>query len=154
MHSIRFICSILAWGVGDWRLSWARITNWKPIANRCKGCGAKWGSKRYGVGAGGQACPTMGIGITPICSKGETSVRRTRCAARISPIFGCRPANHIARVPVYHRAQVGMPVRHPNAYRAILDYIHLNPVRAGLVAGKDGLESYAWSSLPLYLKEP
>jgi hypothetical protein len=31
----------------------------------------------------------------------------------------------------------------------LLDYIHLNPVRAGLVAGKDGMESYAWSSLPV-----
>ncbi len=41
-----------------------------------------------------------------------------------------------------------------NAHWAILDYIHLNPVRAGLVAGRDGMESYAWSSLPLYLKEP
>ena len=41
-----------------------------------------------------------------------------------------------------------------NAYGAILNYIHLNPVRAGLVAGKDGMESSAWSSLPLYLKEP
>jgi putative transposase len=40
-----------------------------------------------------------------------------------------------------------------NAYWAILDYIHLNPVRAGFVAGKEGMESYAWSSLPLYLKE-
>jgi REP element-mobilizing transposase RayT len=41
-----------------------------------------------------------------------------------------------------------------NAYWAILDYIHLNPVRAGVLAGKEGMESYAWSSLPLYLKEP
>lgn len=41
-----------------------------------------------------------------------------------------------------------------NAYWAILDYIHLNPVRAGLVSGGEGIESYAWSSLPLYLKEP
>ncbi len=41
-----------------------------------------------------------------------------------------------------------------NAYRAILDYIHLNPVRAGLVAVGDGIESYAWSSLPAYLGEP
>ena len=40
-----------------------------------------------------------------------------------------------------------------NAYWAILDYICLNPVRAGLVAGMDGMESYAWSSLPLYMKE-
>ena len=41
-----------------------------------------------------------------------------------------------------------------NAYWAILDYIHLNPVRAGLVTGGNDMESYAWSSLPLYLKEP
>ena len=40
-----------------------------------------------------------------------------------------------------------------NAYWAILDYIHLNPVRAGAVEGGDGMESYAWSSLPLYLRE-
>lgn len=41
-----------------------------------------------------------------------------------------------------------------NAYWAILDYIHLNPVRAGLVAEREGLESFAWSSLPMYLGEP
>ena len=41
-----------------------------------------------------------------------------------------------------------------NCYWAILDYIHLNPVRAGLVREKEGMESYAWSSLPAYLKEP
>jgi putative transposase len=29
----------------------------------------------------------------------------------------------------------------------LIDYVHLNPVRAGLVMLKDGLESYAWSSL-------
>ena len=46
------------------------------------------------------------------------------------------------------------PIEPRNCYWTILDYIHLNPVRAGLVAGKDGMESYAWSSLPLYLKEP
>jgi len=40
-----------------------------------------------------------------------------------------------------------------NAYWAILDYIHLNPVRAGLVTGREGLESYAWSSLPMYLRD-
>lgn len=41
-----------------------------------------------------------------------------------------------------------------NAYWAIMDYIHLNPVRAGFVSESDGIGSYAWSSLPLYLKEP
>jgi putative transposase len=37
-----------------------------------------------------------------------------------------------------------------NCFWALLDYIHLNPVRAGIVAEKDGLESYRWSSLPDY----
>jgi putative transposase len=39
-----------------------------------------------------------------------------------------------------------------NCFWALLDYIHLNPVRAGIVAEKDGLESYVWSSLPHYLE--
>jgi len=38
-----------------------------------------------------------------------------------------------------------------NCFWALLDYIHLNSVRAGIVAEKDGLESYLWSSLPHYL---
>jgi putative transposase len=38
-----------------------------------------------------------------------------------------------------------------NCFWALLDYIHLNPVRAGMVAEKEGLESYVWSSLPSYL---
>ena len=33
-------------------------------------------------------------------------------------------------------------------------YIHLNPVRAGMVKRSDGLESYQWSSLPDYMKPP
>ena len=38
-----------------------------------------------------------------------------------------------------------------NCFWALLDYIHLNPVRAGLLQEGDGLESYRWSSLaPLY----
>ena len=41
-----------------------------------------------------------------------------------------------------------------NCYWTLLDYVHLNPVRAGLVGEKEGLETYAWSSLPLYLNEP
>ena len=34
------------------------------------------------------------------------------------------------------------------------DYVHLNPVRAGLVAADQTLASYAWSSYPLYLTPP
>jgi REP element-mobilizing transposase RayT len=30
------------------------------------------------------------------------------------------------------------------------DYIHLNPVRAGLISPKEGLEAYVWSSYPAY----
>ena len=41
-----------------------------------------------------------------------------------------------------------------NCFWALLDYIHLNPVRAGLVKREEGLESCRWSSLPGYLREP
>jgi putative transposase len=41
-----------------------------------------------------------------------------------------------------------------NCYWAVLDYIHLNPVRAGMVTRGEGLESYLWSSLPGYGQEP
>ena len=33
------------------------------------------------------------------------------------------------------------------AVGALIDYVHLNPFRAGLVKPGDGLESYPWSSL-------
>ena len=33
----------------------------------------------------------------------------------------------------------------------LIDYVHLNPVRASLVRVEDGLESYEWSSLSYYL---
>ena len=36
--------------------------------------------------------------------------------------------------------------------KAVCDYVHLNPVRAGLVASGQPLESYRWSSYPLYLE--
>jgi REP element-mobilizing transposase RayT len=40
-----------------------------------------------------------------------------------------------------------------NGYlRAVCDYVHLNPARAGLIAPEAGLESFLWSSYPLYLK--
>ena len=42
-----------------------------------------------------------------------------------------------------------------NGYlKAVGDYVHLNPVRAGLIAPEQPLESYPWSSYPLYLQEP
>ena len=34
-----------------------------------------------------------------------------------------------------------------NYFGTLIDYVHLNPARAGLVTPKDGLETFAWSSL-------
>jgi hypothetical protein len=41
-----------------------------------------------------------------------------------------------------------------NCFWALLDYIHLNPVRAGLVKAGEGLDSYRWSSLREYIAVP
>ncbi len=41
-----------------------------------------------------------------------------------------------------------------NCYWALLDYIHLNAVRAGLVKSRDGLDFYPWSSLRHYIAVP
>ncbi len=41
-----------------------------------------------------------------------------------------------------------------NCFRALLDYIHLNPVRAKIVKREEGLEKFVWSSLRGYLQEP
>lgn len=38
--------------------------------------------------------------------------------------------------------------------RVACDYVHLNPVRAGLVAVERPLEDYRWSSYPTYLGKP
>jgi REP element-mobilizing transposase RayT len=38
--------------------------------------------------------------------------------------------------------------------RVVCDYVHLNPVRAGLVALDGKMADYAWSSFPQYLKPP
>jgi hypothetical protein len=36
----------------------------------------------------------------------------------------------------------------------VCDYVHLNPVRAGLIPLEAPLQTYGWSSYPLYLQEP
>ena len=41
-----------------------------------------------------------------------------------------------------------------NCFWALLDYNHLNPVRAGLVHDRDGLEAFGWSSLAAYIEWP
>lgn len=38
--------------------------------------------------------------------------------------------------------------------RTVVDYVHLNPVRAKLVVDGAAAQSFRWSSLPLYLNEP
>lgn len=38
--------------------------------------------------------------------------------------------------------------------KAVCDYVHLNPVRAGLISPEKPLQTYRWSSYPLYLEEP
>jgi hypothetical protein len=42
-----------------------------------------------------------------------------------------------------------------NGYlRTVCDYVHLNPVRAKLLAAGQPLRSYRWSSYPWYLAPP
>ena len=42
-----------------------------------------------------------------------------------------------------------------NGYlKTVCDYVHLNPVRAGLIGTDRRLETYRWSSYPLYLQAP
>ncbi|MEI8311274.1 MAG: transposase [Verrucomicrobiota bacterium] len=38
--------------------------------------------------------------------------------------------------------------------RVVCDYVHLNPLRAGMLGDGKPLEDYAWSSFPEYLKPP
>ena len=41
-----------------------------------------------------------------------------------------------------------------NGYlKSVCDYVHLNPVRAGLLGPEQPLETYRWSSYPLYLSD-
>jgi REP element-mobilizing transposase RayT len=40
----------------------------------------------------------------------------------------------------------------PGYLRAVCDYVHLNPVRAGLLTRRQALEKYKWSSYPGYLR--
>ena len=41
-----------------------------------------------------------------------------------------------------------------NGYlKSVCDYVHLNPMRAGLLRPEQPLEAYRWSSYPLYLAD-
>ena len=50
-----------------------------------------------------------------------------------------------------HKAK---PVEEGDYLTRLIGYLHLNPVRAGLVKRRDGSESYPWSSLLDYVKAP
>jgi hypothetical protein len=39
-------------------------------------------------------------------------------------------------------------------FRAVCDYVHLNPARAKLLGPEQFLRDYGWSSYPEYLKAP
>jgi len=42
-----------------------------------------------------------------------------------------------------------------NGYlKSVCDYVHLNPVHAGMIGPEQPLQEYVWSSYPLYLNEP
>ena len=47
-----------------------------------------------------------------------------------------------------------MDDRDPHYLRVVCDYIHLNPLRAGLLQNEDSMTAYPWSSYPEYLKKP
>ena len=38
--------------------------------------------------------------------------------------------------------------------KSACDYVHLNPVRTGLLSPEQPLQNYRWSSYPLYLPQP
>lgn len=42
----------------------------------------------------------------------------------------------------------------PGYLKTVCDYVHLNPVRAKLLAAEAPLKSYGWSSFPEYLRSP
>jgi REP element-mobilizing transposase RayT len=42
----------------------------------------------------------------------------------------------------------------PGYFRTVCEYVHLNPVRAKLLAAEQPLQAHAWSSFPEYLKPP
>ena len=50
-----------------------------------------------------------------------------------------------------YKAQI-IDGRSPGYLRHACDYVHLNPLRAGLLGPRDKLECYPWSSYPAYLR--
>lgn len=63
-------------------------------------------------------------------------------------------ARHRLLGPVFGGRYKAVLVEEGEHLGALIDYVHLNPYRAGMVGFEDGLESYRWSSLPDYLAPP
>ncbi len=60
---------------------------------------------------------------------------------------------HRTRGHVFAGRYRGVPIASAGSHFAeACDYVHLNPVRAGLVSLGEPLESYPWSSYPAYLR--
>jgi putative transposase len=73
---------------------------------------------------------------------GTYTMRFNRCHQLSGHLFGGR-----------YRSQV-IDESKPQYLRIAVDYVHLNPVRAALVPVTERLETYPWSSYPLYLRAP
>jgi hypothetical protein len=71
---------------------------------------------------------------------GTYTQRFNRRHARWGHLFGGR-----------YKAQV-IDERSPGYLRSACDYVHLNPVRARMIAAEEALRSYRWSSYPAYLQ--
>ena len=65
-------------------------------------------------------------------------------------------ARHKLRGHVFGGRYKAVVVQHAKGeyFPALLDYVHLNPVRAKLVKLADGLDSYPWTSLTYYQRPP
>jgi len=63
-------------------------------------------------------------------------------------------ARHGLRGHVFGGRYKAVLVEEGGHLATLIDYVHLNPYRAGMVSLEDGLESFRWSSLPDYVKPP
>lgn len=65
-------------------------------------------------------------------------------------------ARHRVRGHLFAGRYKALSIDNADAFylRTVCDYVHLNPSRAGAVAGGEALAAYRWSSYPAYLAAP
>jgi putative transposase len=80
--------------------------------------------------------PNLAIGMKWLL--GTYTQRFNRCHQHWGHLFGGR-----------YKAQL-IDGRSPGYLRCVCDYVHLNPVRAGIVGTEEKLERFHWSSYPAY----